>query len=202
MLDPVCRYADLLATCYTRAELRDWRPLFPARRQRASAVHVNAGACSMKATLLASPRFSLWISGSLVGVLGLIASAGVGAQSTTSGEVTFTKDIAPILQKHCQACHRPDSLAPMSLLTYEDARPYARAIKARTALRTQRGTMPPWYIEKDIGIQQYKDDPSLSEEEIAKIAKWADSGAPRGNPTDLPPALDFGNGDQWKLGKP
>ena len=62
--------------------------------------------------------------------------------------------------------------------------------------------MPPWYIEKDIGIQQYKDDPSLNEEELAKIAKWADGGAPRGNPADMPPPLDFGSGDQWKLGKP
>jgi len=128
----------------------------------------------------------------------------VGAQQPTpaAGEVTFTKDIAPILQRHCQTCHRPDSLAPMSLLTYEDARPYARSIKTRTALRTQRGTMPPWYIEKEIGIQKYKDDPSLSEDELAKIAKWADSGAPRGNPADMPPPLDFGSADQWKLGKP
>jgi hypothetical protein len=158
----------------------------------------------MKATPhLASRRLSLWLCGSVASVVGLSASIGVGAQSTTpSGEVNFTKHIAPILQKHCQTCHRPDSLAPMSLLTYEDARPYARAIKTRTALRTQRGAMPPWYIEKDIGIQQYKDDPSLSEEELGLIAKWADSGAPRGNPADMPPPLDFGSGDEWKLGKP
>src|SRR5262245_41770942 len=158
----------------------------------------------MKATPhLASRRLSLWLCGSVASVVGLSASIGVGAQSTTpSGEVTFTKHIAPILQKHCQTCHRPDSLAPMSLLTYEDARPYARAIKTRTALRTQRGAMPPWYIEKDIGIQRYKDDPSLSEEELALIANWADSGAQRGNPADMPPPLDFGSGDEWKLGKP
>ena len=141
--------------------------------------------------------------GAVAGVLGLGGSVAVGAQSgASSTDVTFTKDIAPILQRHCQSCHRPDSLAPMSLLTYEDARPYARAIKTRTALRTQRGTMPPWFIEKDIGIQQYKDDPSLSEEEITTIAKWADSGAPRGNPADMPPPLDFQSGDQWKIGKP
>src|SRR5229473_2629638 len=127
--------------------------------------------------------FTLWMWGAVAGVLGLGGSVAVGAQSgASSTDVTFTKDIAPILQRHCQSCHRPDSLAPMSLLTYEDARPYARAIKTRTALRTQRGTMPPWFIEKDIGIQQYKDDPSLSEEEITKIATWVDGGAPRGNP--------------------
>ncbi len=147
--------------------------------------------------------FTLWMWGAVAGVLGLGGSVAVGAQSgASSTDVTFTKDIAPILQRHCQSCHRPDSLAPMSLLTYEDARPYARAIKTRTALRTQRGTMPPWFIEKDIGIQQYKDDPSLSEEEITTIAKWADSGAPRGNPADMPPPLDFQSGDRWKIGKP
>ncbi len=99
-------------------------------------------------------RFALWMSGVFVAVLGLVTSAVVGAQSAaSSGEITFTRDIAPILQRHCQTCHRPDALAPMSLLTYDDVRPYARAIKTRTALRTQRGAMPPWYIEKDIGIQ-------------------------------------------------
>ena len=81
--------------------------------------------------------------------------------SARSDQVTFTRDVAPILQRSCQNCHRPGAIAPMSLLTYEDARPYARAMKTRTGLRTQRGAMPPWYIEKDIGIQQYKDDPSL-----------------------------------------
>ena len=150
-----------------------------------------------------SRGFTLWMWGAVAGVLGLGGSVAVGGQSgASSADVTFTKDIAPILQRHCQSCHRPDSLAPMSLLTYEDARPYARAIKTRTALRTQRGTMPPWFIEKDIGIQQYKDDPSLSEEEITTIAKWADGGAPRGNPADMPPPLDFQSGDQWKIGKP
>src|SRR5262245_62173136 len=151
---------------------------------------------------LGSRRFGLWMWGPVAGVVGLVASAAVGAQTPVAGEVTFAKDIAPILQRHCQTCHRPDSLAPMSLLTYEDARPYARAIKTRTALRTQRGAMPQWYIEKDIGIQQYKNDPSLNEDELAKIAKWVDSGAPRGNPADMPPPLDFQSGDQWKIGKP
>ena len=106
-------------------------------------------------------------------------------------EVTFTKDIAPILQRSCQQCHRPDSVAPMSLLTYADARPWARAMKMRTGLANQRGSMPPWFIERDIGIQHYKDDPSLSEEEIAKVAAWADHGAPLGNPADMPPPLHF-----------
>ena len=101
--------------------------------------------------------------------------------------MTFTKHIAPILQRSCQNCHRPDGVAPMSLITYEEVRPWARAIKQRTGLGPRAGVMPPWYIEKNIGIQHYKDDPSLSEVEVATVAKWADTGAPRGNPADMPP---------------
>jgi hypothetical protein len=124
------------------------------------------------------------------------------APDALTGEVTFTKDIAPILQRSCQHCHNAEGVAPMSLVTYEEVRPWARAIRMRTALRTQRGAMPPWFVEKNIGIQRFKDDPSLSEEEIAKIAKWADNGAPRGNPGDLPRPLDFSNADKWTIGEP
>jgi hypothetical protein len=116
--------------------------------------------------------------------------------------VTFTRDIAPILQRSCQACHRPDSLAPMSLMTYEEVRPYARAIKQRTGLRHRQGVMPPWFIEKGIGVQGFKDDVSLSEAEILKVAKWADSGAPKGNPADMPPARVFPASGEWQIGKP
>ena len=122
---------------------------------------------------------------------------------TDAVPVTFTRDIAPILQRSCQHCHRPDSVAPMSLLTYEEVRPWARAMKNRTALRNERGAMPPWFIEKDIGIQGFKDDPSLNEAEITAIATWADNGAPRGDPADLPP-LKFvpGEDDGWRIGEP
>src|SRR5262249_18283599 len=73
------------------------------------------------------------------------------AQATSSGEVTFTKDIAPILQRSCQNCHRPDGVAPVALVTYDDVRPWARAIKQRTSIGPHRGVMPPWYIEKNVG---------------------------------------------------
>ena len=86
----------------------------------------------------------------------------------------------------------------MSLLTYEEARPWARAMKHRTGLRNTAEAMPPWYIEKDIGLQGFKGDLSLSEEEIQKIARWADSGAPRGNPADLPPPLTFIGPNEWQ----
>ncbi len=132
----------------------------------------------------------------------MAGSAVVGADVSAGGEVTFSKDIAPILQRSCQNCHQPAGVAPMSLLTYKEVRPWARAIKERTALRDKRGVMPPWYIEKNIGIQHYKNDNSLSDLQIAKIAKWADNGAPEGNPADLPPAIELNDGSRWTLGEP
>ncbi len=104
-----------------------------------------------------------------------------------AAEITFTKDIAPILQRSCENCHRADGVAPMPLRTYEEVRPWARSIKQRTGIGPRAGVMPPWYVEKNIGIQKFQNDPSLSAEEIAMIAKWADSGAPLGNPADMPP---------------
>lgn len=121
------------------------------------------------------------------------------APSTSPAGVTFTKDIAPILQRTCQNCHRPNGgVAPMSLITYEDVRPWARSIKMRTA----KGEMPPWFIEKNVGIQQFKDDISLSDQEIATIGVWVDAGAPRGNPADMPPPRVFADANAWSIGEP
>ena len=138
-------------------------------------------------------------------VLMVAAAVPAAAQAPADRPVTFSKDIAPILQRSCQQCHRPDSIAPMSLLTYEQVRPYARAIKQRTQLAYvpgMRGVMPPWLLERDIGIQNIKDDFRLSDEDITKIARWADSGAPEGNRADLPPPLTFADNSRWFLGKP
>ena len=121
-----------------------------------------------------------------------------GQANSATPQPTFTKDVAPILQRSCQSCHRPGSLAPMSLITYDDVRPWARAIKLKTSLRE----MPPWFIEKNVGIQRFKDDPSLSDEEIATIASWVDSGAPRGNPADMPPPRTFTDASAWSIGTP
>src|SRR5438034_6866728 len=115
---------------------------------------------------------------------------------------TFTRDIAPILQRSCQNCHRPDGVAPMSLATYEEVRPFARAIKQRTSIGPHRGVMPPWYIEKNVGIQKFKNDPSLSSAEITMIGRWVDNGAPQGNPADLPPARQFDDPNTWAIGAP
>jgi mono/diheme cytochrome c family protein len=148
----------------------------------------------------------------LVGGIGLFVAvtlvggtAVLSAQSPApnAGGVTYSKDIAPILQRSCVTCHNPDGGAPMSLTNYEEVRPYARAIKQRTGMGPHAGVMPPWFIEKNIGIQKYKNDPSLSDEEIRKVATWVDSGAPRGNPADMPPPLAKVMGeDGWILGKP
>ena len=120
------------------------------------------------------------------------------APSARGGEVTFAKDVVPILQRSCQNCHRPGQIGPMSLLTYRDARPWARSIKQRVQTRE----MPPWFIDRDLGVQKFKNDVSLTEEEIATIVQWVDNGAPRGNPADMPPPREFDDMDRWHIGEP
>ena len=139
----------------------------------------------------------------MLGVFGaaaILMSAGPAVAQTP--EVTYTKDIAPILQRSCEKCHRADGVAPMPLSTYDQVRPWARAIKTRTGIGPRAGVMPPWYVEKNVGIQHFKDDPSLSEEEVMKIAQWADAGAPRGNPADMPPPKNWGDARAWAIGTP
>src|ERR1051326_7052679 len=144
---------------------------------------------------------------------GVVAAAAAGfaplgaQQAATPGspgsnDVTFTRDVAPVLQRSCQGCHRADGVAPMALTTYEEVRPWARAIKQRTSIGPKAGVMPPWYVEKNLGIQQFQNDPSLSEDEIAMIGKWADSGAPRGNPADMPPPKVYADRNAWAIGTP
>lgn len=136
-------------------------------------------------------------------IVGLTMPVSLAAQAALhQGEVTFTKDIAPILQRSCQKCHRIGGVAPMPLIEYDIVRPYAREIMRRTGIRDRMGTMPPWYVEKDIGIQHFKDDQSLSGEEIAAIATWVRSGTPQGDPADMPPPLVFDDGAGWTLGEP
>ena len=143
--------------------------------------------------------------GSLSGSLGVVALAmltvsiaATGTAVAQTGNVTFTKDVAPILQRSCQTCHREGAIAPMSLLTYEETRPWARAIKDKVQTRT----MPPWYIDKNIGVQGFRYDRSLSDAEIETIATWVDTGAPRGNPADLPAPVEFAERDIWHIGEP
>ncbi len=150
----------------------------------------------------AAVRAALAVAAAVAVLAALPAAGQVSEPVGATDEVTFTKDIAPILQRSCQKCHQPDSLAPMSLIDYEEVRPWARAMKYRTGLRDKMGVMPPWYIEKDIGIQDFKNDPSLSDAEIVKIANWADNGAPFGNPADMPPPIAYIDVDEWEIGEP
>ena len=124
------------------------------------------------------------------------------APAPAAPEVTYTKHIAPILQRSCEGCHRKDGVAPMSLSTYEEVRPWARSIKQRTGIGPHAGVMPPWYVERDLGIQKFKNDPSLSEAEIAAIARWVDSGAPRGDAADMPSARVWNDRTKWAIGEP
>ncbi len=119
--------------------------------------------------------------------------AGVVA-SGESNQITFTREVAPIFYQNCVECHRPGEIAPMSLLTYQDARPWAKAIKERVLDRS----MPPWLADPKYG--HFLNERRLSQKEIDTIAAWVDAGAPKGDDRDLPPVPKFEEG--WTLGKP
>jgi hypothetical protein len=126
---------------------------------------------------------------------GLLAAADTTNSATKP--VTFTKDIAPIFQEKCESCHRKDSMAPMSLVTYPEVRPWAKSIKERVATHQ----MPPWHLDKTVGIQGFQNDRSLSNEQIATIVRWVDAGAPMGDPKDMPPPKQFPDENTWQLAK-
>ncbi len=119
---------------------------------------------------------------------------GLAAMEVCGSELTFSKDVAPILYNKCASCHHPGDIAPMSLLTYSSVRPWARAI--RQAVLTKR--MPPWHADPHYGV--FQNDPTLTQEEIDTICLWADQGAKEGNPNDLPEPPVFVEG--WRIGKP
>jgi hypothetical protein len=116
------------------------------------------------------------------------------ADALSAPPVTFSKDVAPILQDKCQACHQPNSIAPMSLITYEETRPWARSMKNRVETRQ----MPPWHIDRSVGVQKFKNDMSLTEEQIKTIVRWVDAGAPQGNPKDMPPPKPLVTDNEWQ----
>lgn len=139
---------------------------------------------------------------SLLGIASILTlgvqAAEVAGNNDANRPVTFTKDIAPIFQKSCQSCHHGGTSAPMSLMTYDETRPWARSIKERVARRE----MPPWHLDKTVGIRKYKNDISLSDDQIATVVKWVDNGAPQGNPKDMPKPLDFSMENTWFTGTP
>ncbi len=129
-----------------------------------------------------------------VTVLAAAAVLATTGLASAQAPATFTKDVAPILFDNCVSCHRPGEVAPMPLRSYDEARPWARAIKDKVLT----GEMPPWFPDPDFGT--FKDDARLTEQEIDTIARWVDSGAPQGDPADLPELPAFTEG--WALGEP
>ena len=136
----------------------------------------------------------------LTGLLTLLAFPAITFGQ--ADEITFHKDIEPILQRSCQNCHRIGGGGPMPLVTYDEVAPFAGLIEYKTGIRDRAGAMPPWYVEKNIGIQRFKNDTSLNDEEIAAISTWARSGTPKGDPADAPEPLVFDDSIKWKAGTP
>src|ERR1700726_2462426 len=126
-----------------------------------------------------------WIAFSLASVVAFAADVPLS-------NITFSKDVLPVLQANCQTCHRPGQIAPMSFLTYESTRPWAKAIKVAVATKK----MPPWFADPQYG--HFANDRSLKPGDIDTLVKWADSGAPAGDPKDAPPAIDW-PADGWQI---
>ena len=137
------------------------------------------------------------LAGTLLAVTLLAAQHGMSAQTqtpATRATVTFSKDVAPILNKNCVSCHRPGEIAPMALTSFQTARPWAKSIRKAVAERA----MPPWYADPRHG--EFANDPRLSDADVATLLAWVDSGAAEGNPRDLPAPLVTADG--WTLGTP
>jgi mono/diheme cytochrome c family protein len=130
----------------------------------------------------------------LVVVAAVLVSAVPASAADAAKPVTFSKDVAPIFQAKCQECHQPNSIAPMSLITYQDARPWARSIKERVATRQ----MPPWHIDRTVGVQKFKNDISLTDEQVDTIVRWVDGGALQGDPKDMPKPKALVTDNEWQ----
>jgi mono/diheme cytochrome c family protein len=130
-----------------------------------------------------------------VGTASVAAALLAGAAPLAAQDVTFASDVAPIFFESCVECHRPNSFAPMSLLDYQTARRYAQRIRDRVEQRL----MPPWHVDRTVGIQHFENAASLTDDEIATIVAWVDGGAPQGDPADMPPLPRLPAGDAWEL---
>jgi hypothetical protein len=132
----------------------------------------------------------------ILGIIAVVVCSSLGFQRATppAASPTFYKDMLPILQGHCQSCHRSGEVAPMPLVTYQQTRPWASAI----AHEVQMKMMPPWFADSRYG--RFANDPSLTEQQISAISAWAASGAPAGNSRDAPPAKEWAKG--WNIAQP
>ncbi len=117
------------------------------------------------------------------------------ATAPNAAPVTWADDVAPIVYRSCVECHQPEGIGPMSLLDYQTARRYAARIRTMVASRE----MPPWHIDRGVGIQQFKNDISLSDAEIQAVVQWVDAGAPSGDLSRAPTPPEVPAGDEWRL---
>src|SRR5262245_43848179 len=129
-----------------------------------------------------------------VGLALLAVGAVAGDASVPAATPTFSKDVAPILNDRCVACHRAGEIGPMALTSYKEVRPYAKAIRDQVA----DGKMPPWHADPHYG--KFANDRRLSEAEVRTVLQWINAGSPEGDPKDLPPPPKFTEG--WQVGKP
>jgi len=149
---------------------------------------------SLKALRLAAAIMFAGIVVLVAQTSALAADPNPATTSQTREAVTFSKDIAPILQTKCQECHQPNSIAPMSLISYQETRPWARSIRERVITRQ----MPPWHLDRSVGVQKFKNDMSLTDEQVNTLVRWVDSGAPQGDPKDMPPPKPLVTDNEWK----
>jgi len=129
--------------------------------------------------------------------IGMMSNSLAVAADSSHAPATFARDVAPIFQEKCQNCHRAGQMAPMSLVTYEETRPWAKAIRERVLTRQ----MPPWHLDKTVGIQRFQNDLSLTDAQIATITRWVDQGATLGDAKDMPPPKQWPTDDGWQLAK-
>ena len=136
------------------------------------------------------------LSGILCGVMAVVAMPAADLLAQEAGQqVTYARDVAPILQQKCQVCHQPNSVAPMSLLTYDQVRAYAPLIRMKVEARI----MPPYHINRTVGIQDFKNDRGLTNEQIETIVSWVDQGAVYGDAADEPAPMQFPDPNRWQL---
>src|SRR5436309_1127703 len=149
-----------------------------------------------KEPVMTNPTFEGWraLRVSVLALIVVLSLFVMAAEAAAPPQVTFSKDVAPILQVKCQECHQPNSIAPMSLISYQEVRPWAKSIRERVITRQ----MPPWHIDRSVGVQQFKNDMSLTDEQVNTIVRWVDGGAVQGDPKDMPAPKPLVTDNEWK----
>jgi hypothetical protein len=131
---------------------------------------------------------------SLIALAAMLTISAPAVAAESNAAPTFSKDVSRILQQKCQQCHQPNSIAPMSLITFQETRPWARSIRQRVITRQ----MPPWHIDQSVGVRHFKNDMSLTDEQIDTLVRWVDAGAPEGDRKDLPAPVPLITDNEWQ----